>query len=1492
MNTATSRYFRLIAVLSVSVMVLSFIFSELLRVNYTQAALMGLPEPGVLLRAAGDYQMPLLRGMKVNYDNPLDFQFIFDTEDENRLKDEDAKRMIDYFFAAVSVPNQTLWVNLSPYEQDRVVEESLGRTDLGKDLLGQDYILKQLSSSLTHPDTPSGRAYWGIENRESKIENGSTGISNIPARPAGRESLISTERAALSKIWITPDIECTEVQEGDGIVWIAEAKLKAQSERDYVAQKIENRESPPAERAGKIDKTPDDGLDILLPAVINEINHGKNFAQLRQIYYSMILGMWFKKRFKESFFANIIEQKKVKGIDTVDSAAKEEIYQVYKRAFENGVYNVIKKEKHPQSRKKLLRKYFSGGVVGIDNAVYEKGISGSALDDAGRTVVLKTILNAQGSSSALLSGLFKSKKDDLLSLLGIGKSDERFKELSRIDTGKIAPVIGRIRSLGEYDVFADFLKRQIATGVNSSEDLNRIADYLAQLNQLSDGALQIIAGDPGRYVSVNMRSFSMVFPDSGKQTLEQLKSDRYKNLVTADMGSLGGILASEYRYGMVDDSSFVKYVVARKYGLPDARALDNYFAPGMRDRYSDQEKEAALSARTVLEAAHYPLNKISSALGAENVLSSMEDDGLINILRSDSELFSSFERVLITLAGYGFRDPAVAARSIEAALPLNITKESVMAVLDRLITYETTLFLPGALRKGNITVEDIAYETKTDKDTLISVADEVMRRGRAVWLIDNAFNPDAGLSLQDFKNDIVTILLMNLDDMLSDRSRNAELKPKYFLLDIVKGYKNSYAINKTRPESLGVRTRINMPRFRFLSINNLDSLAGIWTSGKSRFRSRDVQKIIDNVNAVLQEDGSYNTVFTGYSDLKGIKGVSFDAYYEEIVRTLINGIDYILSQNSDFSVSKEDNIMNIAIDIVKDRFESRLKGSELKSASAVTIEQAFNLSEAIPYLSSSVEIGKPDAGPRFVLQRRVLRYLTEHPEILNTASRADVQSQTSHYEKNTVSGGRITMAVSSILIFALLFGFLSTEQYRTSGSSRVEAAGDTELEKEKRAQVIRLENMLDELEDYNISDFIMYSQVKELLRNPLNISHIGMLTDQAWQVVVIEDNHNNAYFLKFSADRLELFKTGSSSVLSRYDRIFVLLPQELKSEIASTLENIKNFYHMVKEIEQFGEEPDGRIVELLTEHYYELGSSVSVEILLDDFFKKNDGVDDDTPTGGEIPIDEILSSSVDNNKDSFSSISAEQVFNVMEESEIKTWVRQSSENFQKFEKAVSAMHAAGWRNSDEVGEYLSRQHTVRGGTPERYIEAEIKEYEMLGALLEYDKDITPDFHAAFDIAYSVGYTDLGNLFVVVLQIMGILRNLRDAGARSNNYRPLFAMVEEMRKSKGMPVSYVLEQMETYIRENSSGVSNGDMTVSSAVLSQIASDLYRKIDASQIDGGISMQNAEETLTVQKGSSAVGRMFASVDFDFKNGINYTILSMREISKEQILAMAGNG
>src|SRR5208283_2728728 len=103
--------------------------------------------------------------------------------------------------------------------------------------------------------------------------------------------------------------------------------------------------------------------EIVIPELTKEVNENKNFAKLRQVYNSLILATWYKKKIKDSILSQVYADKnKVTGVNIDDPQEKQKIYERYLQAFKKGVYNYIKEDVDPASQETLPRKYFSGGV--------------------------------------------------------------------------------------------------------------------------------------------------------------------------------------------------------------------------------------------------------------------------------------------------------------------------------------------------------------------------------------------------------------------------------------------------------------------------------------------------------------------------------------------------------------------------------------------------------------------------------------------------------------------------------------------------------------------------------------------------------------------------------------------------------------------------------------------------------------------------------------------------------------------------------------------------------------------------------------------------------------------------------------------------------------------------------------------------------------------------------------------------------------------------
>ncbi len=325
--------------------------SNLTYVKAQDFSLNQLPLPGSMLSPSNTFAPTLLKGLVIHPDKPFNFDFIVDSgndpKDQAFIR-EQSQRMIRYFLAALTIPSNDLWVNLSPYEHDRVITNELGQTFLGRDMLAQDYVLKQMTASLIYPEKDLGKEFWNRVYKKVKIKSGRTDLS------------VNT----FNKVWILPD--GADVFEKGNTVFITKARLKVMLDEDYLAAH-KHKETPTdlsAKGAGPNAGAAQIVREIILPELEKEVNEGKNFAVLRQIYYASILAKWYREAVQNTLFSKVyFDQNKIAGVDLEDKTLKEKIYQRYIAAYKKGVFNYIRDDADRLTGEMVPRKYFSGGAL-------------------------------------------------------------------------------------------------------------------------------------------------------------------------------------------------------------------------------------------------------------------------------------------------------------------------------------------------------------------------------------------------------------------------------------------------------------------------------------------------------------------------------------------------------------------------------------------------------------------------------------------------------------------------------------------------------------------------------------------------------------------------------------------------------------------------------------------------------------------------------------------------------------------------------------------------------------------------------------------------------------------------------------------------------------------------------------------------------------------------------------------------------------------------
>jgi len=331
---------------------------NVLNLPSAKAENLSLPVPGTMVNLSATFEPMLIKGLKIHPENPFLFDFIIDTGNDRyllaqtpaarqSLKNE-SRTLIKYFLTAMTVPEKDLWVNLSPYEKNRMIAPNLGQTEMGRDMLAQDYILKQLTASLIYPEKNLGKEFWDRVYAKALEMYGTT---QIPVN-------------TFNKVWIVADR--ADIYEQGNVAYIMGAHLKVMLEEDYLS--LEKHKDTVQNDAHSI--SANIVRQIILPEIEHEVNAGKNFSPLRQMFYSMILASWYKMALKNALLTQIYgNQSKVKvGVNQEDPKANEEIFQRYLKAYKKGVFNYIKDSETSNGvsdaplHQSIPRKYFSGGL--------------------------------------------------------------------------------------------------------------------------------------------------------------------------------------------------------------------------------------------------------------------------------------------------------------------------------------------------------------------------------------------------------------------------------------------------------------------------------------------------------------------------------------------------------------------------------------------------------------------------------------------------------------------------------------------------------------------------------------------------------------------------------------------------------------------------------------------------------------------------------------------------------------------------------------------------------------------------------------------------------------------------------------------------------------------------------------------------------------------------------------------------------------------------
>src|SRR5580692_12771686 len=108
--------------------IVSFFLTSLGPIPQAHAdTLLGLPKPGTMINLSPAYEPVIIKGLTVHKDNPFLFDFIVDVGQDHLTGEplkKEGEKLIKYFLASLAIPDKDVWVNLSPYEKNKMIPDA------------------------------------------------------------------------------------------------------------------------------------------------------------------------------------------------------------------------------------------------------------------------------------------------------------------------------------------------------------------------------------------------------------------------------------------------------------------------------------------------------------------------------------------------------------------------------------------------------------------------------------------------------------------------------------------------------------------------------------------------------------------------------------------------------------------------------------------------------------------------------------------------------------------------------------------------------------------------------------------------------------------------------------------------------------------------------------------------------------------------------------------------------------------------------------------------------------------------------------------------------------------------------------------------------------------------------------------------------------------------------------------------------------------------
>lgn len=296
----------------------------------------------------GGIAFPLHNPMQIGFSLLSDSSLGMPTPEEQTELQERLGRYLNTFLV---LTGDQVNVTLTPIDDYCGLPKLLRHTELGRDMLAQDVVLKHYTACQLHPSTVHGRAFW---DEVGTITTGSNVLESC------------------FRVWIMPDGATLREKTEDeyGYVSIEKLGLKVLCDADY--DTLRQLRELQGKHQDFFDTTTHDKhvIDmfkkLIVPVIQREVSTGARFGLLRQILSVLVIAKWIMgsqlgEALKKAGFLDSNNPEKY-GLNTVSDDVLHSMKRLYLEMVDDGIWTYTRTHIDIERNVAQKRLYVAGGI--------------------------------------------------------------------------------------------------------------------------------------------------------------------------------------------------------------------------------------------------------------------------------------------------------------------------------------------------------------------------------------------------------------------------------------------------------------------------------------------------------------------------------------------------------------------------------------------------------------------------------------------------------------------------------------------------------------------------------------------------------------------------------------------------------------------------------------------------------------------------------------------------------------------------------------------------------------------------------------------------------------------------------------------------------------------------------------------------------------------------------------------------------------------------